>query len=96
MLQEGDINESENDTAGGAFIFGSEDPEDPQEMPVSNTEDQEIIDVDPMNDVIREPEFERTIDLTNGANKVQNCRTYTDEVYRGDDNSKDRFEALMA
>ena len=49
-----------------------------------------------MNDVIREPEFERTIDLTSGANKVQNCRTYTDEVYRGDDNSKDRFEALMA
>ena len=49
-----------------------------------------------MNDVIREPEFERTIDLISGANKVQNCLTYTDEVYRGDDNSKDRFEALMA
>ena len=63
---------------------------------MTNTENQEIVDIDPMNDVIREPEFERTIDLANGANKVQNCRTYTDEVYRGDDNSKDRFEALMA
>ena len=61
-----------------------------------NPENKIIDEVDPMNDIIREPEFERTIDLTNGANKVQNCKTYTDEVYRGDNNSQDRFEALMA